>query len=96
MQITTILPAVDRPALLACEVCRELQGEYRIGNPQVVYFPTDMLTSDVVKTKEWFGGDTSTFRLVLVSQRFVRLVLHHRWRGVHFEPIDGRFADRPC
>ncbi|MFY9825628.1 MAG: hypothetical protein WAM82_29915 [Thermoanaerobaculia bacterium] len=43
---------------------------------------------DVVKSHEWFGSGGSAFRLVLVSQRFRRVVLEAKWRGLFFEPVE--------
>lgn len=43
---------------------------------------------DVVKSHEWFGSGGSAFRLVLVSQRFSRIVLEAKWRGLSFEPVE--------
>lgn len=43
---------------------------------------------DVVKTTDWFGSGASAFRFVVVSQRFRRLVLMSKWRGVGFEPVE--------
>jgi hypothetical protein len=43
---------------------------------------------DVVKSHEWFGGGGAAWRTILVSQRFRRLVLGARWRGISFEPIE--------
>jgi hypothetical protein len=42
---------------------------------------------DVVKSGDWFGSGGSAFQLVLASQKFRRLVLANKWRGITFEPV---------
>jgi hypothetical protein len=43
---------------------------------------------DAVKSHESFGSGGSAFRLIVVSQRFRRLVVAEKWRGIAFEPIE--------
>ena len=70
-----------------CQVCGRVKFNSPAGEMLALQEPLPSSSADVVKSREWFGSGGSAQRLVLVSQRFVAVVLQHKWRGLCLSPI---------
>ncbi|MCP5094153.1 MAG: hypothetical protein GY943_01235 [Chloroflexi bacterium] len=42
---------------------------------------------DIVRSEEWFGNGQISKQLIIVSRKFVDLVLANKWRGLKMQPI---------
>jgi hypothetical protein len=75
---------------LTVEICSKCSRS-KLNHPQgeIITFksPVQDAGSDVYRTTEWFGSGGSAHNVVLVSQRFVKLILELKWRGVHLAPV---------
>lgn len=80
---------VDASGLMV-ETCAEC-AQSKLNHPQseMLKFGSTCRDSglDVYRTIEWFGSGSCAYNAVLVSQRFVRLILENKWRGVHLAPV---------
>jgi hypothetical protein len=43
---------------------------------------------DLQLTYEWFGSGKASRRETLVSHRFARLVVEHKWKGIELWPVE--------
>ncbi len=43
---------------------------------------------DIVLSNEWFGDVRSAYQEILVSNKFTRLILEKKWKGVKFKPLN--------
>lgn len=88
------IPAALSPLLLTeglrTETCGSC-GKHKFNHPlaEMLRFRQGALNGfpDVFKTWEWFGSGGRAFRVVLVSKRFVDVILRNKWRGIFLQPV---------
>jgi hypothetical protein len=91
-QMKTIETAVFEvdASRLTVEACTECsQQKFNQPQSEMLRFKSSFRHSgpDVYRTTEWFGSGGSAYNTVLVSQRFVTMMLEMKWRGLHLTPV---------
>ena len=66
--------------------CRRVKYHW----PETLRFHSNPFDSapDIVKTFEWFGSGGSASHAILASERVIKTIEEHRWRGVKFAPVE--------
>lgn len=90
IQIDQVLdPVVDAKLLTPerCPSCHRTKFNFPTREPLTLLGQLPTATPDIAKLSEWFGSGGNAFRAAIVSQRFVKVMLEQRWRGIELRPL---------
>ncbi len=92
-----VCPSLTKPGLaeedkLKPESCSECGlTKYAYHKRGYMHYKREAVNPDIdiQQTYEWFGSGTKTgFREYLISNRFARLIIDRKWRGIKLKPVE--------